>query len=78
MRASTTWCRRRPRWAHPLLAPVLTQRTNVARVNLERMRANAIEAAEQCGILHIPEVVEPRKLEPVLASVEPRPQAGVL
>ena len=54
-----------------LLAPVLTQRTNVARVNLERMRANAIEAAEQCGILHIPEVVEPRKLEPVLAAWNP-------
>jgi 16S rRNA (uracil1498-N3)-methyltransferase len=54
-----------------LLAPVLTQRTNVARVNLERMRANAIEAAEQCGILRIPEVVEPRKLEPVLAAWNP-------
>ena len=33
---------------------VLTQYTQVARVNLERMQANAIEAAEQCGILAIP------------------------
>lgn len=53
------------------LVPVLTQRTNVARVNLERMRANAIEAAEQCGILHIPEVAEPSKLELVLAQWGP-------
>src|SRR3954452_14138274 len=32
------------------LRPVLTRRTIAERVNLERMRANAIEAAEQCGI----------------------------
>ena len=42
------------------LAPVLTQRTVPGRVNLDRMRANAIEAAEQCGILAVPEVAEPR------------------
>ena len=33
------------------LQPVITQHTQVSRVNLERMRANAVEAAEQCGIL---------------------------
>ena len=38
------------------LQPVLTRHTHVARVNLDRMRANAIEAAEQCGILHVPTV----------------------
>jgi 16S rRNA (uracil1498-N3)-methyltransferase len=38
------------------LQPVITRHTQVARVNLERMRANAIEAAEQCGILHVPTV----------------------
>ena len=37
------------------LRPVITRRTQVARVNRERMRANAIEAAEQCGILAIPD-----------------------
>jgi len=37
--------------------------TQTERVNLERMRANAIEAAEQCGILTIPEIAEPRKLD---------------
>ena len=33
------------------LQPVLTRHTQVSRVNVERMRANVIEAAEQCGIL---------------------------
>ena len=41
------------------LQPVITRYTQVARVNLERMRANAIEAAQQCGILTLPEVAEP-------------------
>jgi 16S rRNA (uracil1498-N3)-methyltransferase len=41
------------------LVPILTRHTQVARVNLERMRANAIEAAEQCGVLAVPEVAEP-------------------
>ena len=41
------------------LQPVLTRFTQVARVNGERMRANVIEAAEQCGILSIAEVAEP-------------------
>jgi 16S rRNA (uracil1498-N3)-methyltransferase len=50
------------------LAPVLTERTVPSRVNLDRMRANAIEAAEQCGILTIPEVAEPRRLEAVLSD----------
>jgi 16S rRNA (uracil1498-N3)-methyltransferase len=50
------------------LAPVISRRTQVARVNLERMRANAVEAAEQCGILNLPEVVEPVALDKLLAS----------
>jgi 16S rRNA (uracil1498-N3)-methyltransferase len=53
------------------LCPVLTEFTQVARVNSERMRANAIEAAEQCGILSIPEVEPPRKLSDVLSEWEP-------
>lgn len=44
------------------LRPVITRRTNVDRVNTERMRANVIEAAEQCGILRLPEVAEPMPL----------------
>ncbi len=42
-----------------LLQPVITRHTQVARVNLERMRANVIEAAQQCGILSVPAVAEP-------------------
>lgn len=52
-----------------LLQPVITRHTQVARVNLERMQANAIEAAEQCGILSIAEVARPQPLERALASI---------
>jgi 16S rRNA (uracil1498-N3)-methyltransferase len=50
------------------LSPVLTRRTVGERVNLERMRANAIEAAEQCGILSIPQIDPPLRLEARLAG----------
>jgi 16S rRNA (uracil1498-N3)-methyltransferase len=50
------------------LLPVITQRTQVSRVNLERMRANVIEAAEQCGILNIAAVAEPMPLTGFLAN----------
>ena len=43
------------------LRPVITRQTQVSRVNLERLQANAIEACEQCGVIWIPEIapVEP-------------------
>lgn len=50
------------------LRPVITARTVAGRVNLERMRANAVEAAEQCNLVWIPEVMEPEKLDRVLAQ----------
>ena len=50
------------------LRPVTTRRTQVARVNLERMRANAIEAAEQCGILVVPEICAVAPLASALAD----------
>ncbi len=50
------------------LSPVLTEFTQVSRVNLQRMQANVIEAAEQCGVLAIPKVDPPRKLTDVLAG----------
>lgn len=50
------------------LQPVLTRHTIAERVNGERMRANVIEAAEQCGILRIPAVAAPERLDRVLAS----------
>src|SRR6187549_782148 len=43
------------------LQPVLTRHTQAERVNLARIRANAIEAAEQCGILYVAQVAEPVK-----------------
>jgi 16S rRNA (uracil1498-N3)-methyltransferase len=50
------------------LQPVFTRRTIVGRVNTDRMRANAIEAAEQSGRLSVPEIREPMNLEKLLAS----------
>jgi 16S rRNA (uracil1498-N3)-methyltransferase len=52
------------------LQPVLTRFTQVGRVNSERMRANAIEAAEQCGILSIAAVAEPVTLDRYLGQRE--------
>ncbi len=51
-----------------VLQPVLTHHTQVTRVNLDRVTANAREAAEQCGILSLPTVREPVKLEHLLAD----------
>ncbi len=45
------------------LCPVFTRHTNTARVNIERMRANAIEASEQCRRLTVPEIAQPLTLE---------------
>jgi 16S rRNA (uracil1498-N3)-methyltransferase len=53
------------------LQPVVTRHTQAERVNTARMRANAVEAAEQCGILSLPEVAEPQPLAQILASIEP-------
>jgi len=48
------------------LQPVVTRHTQTSRVNTERMRANVVEAAEQCGILSIAEVAEPLNLQKFL------------
>ncbi|MGF1660117.1 MAG: 16S rRNA (uracil(1498)-N(3))-methyltransferase [Rubrimonas sp.] len=50
------------------LRPVFTRFTNSERVNVERLRAHAVEAAEQCGILSVPEVDPPATLDAVLAD----------
>lgn len=54
-----------------ILQPVITQHTQVARIGIERIEANAIEAAEQCGVLAIPAVREPLKLERLLDEWDP-------
>src|ERR1700740_2342171 len=51
--------------------PCLTRRAQVTRINLERMRANAIEAAEQCGIVTLPEIHAPLTLERLIAAFDP-------
>lgn len=54
-----------------VLQPVLTRRTQVSRLNLDRLQANAIEAAEQCGILALPQIRPELPLEAALAILEP-------
>ncbi len=50
------------------LRPVMTRRTQVARLNLERIAANAIEAAEQCDLVWTPEVLPVEPLEKALSG----------
>jgi 16S rRNA (uracil1498-N3)-methyltransferase len=54
------------------LQPVMTRFTQVSRVNSERMRANVVEAAEQCGILSLADVVEPVPLDRYLGQRDPQ------
>lgn len=56
------------------IQPVFTRRTIVDRVNVERMAANAIEAAEQSGRLTIPEIALAQTLEKALANWNPSRQ----
>ncbi len=53
------------------LTPVVTRRTQVRRVNPARLKANAIEAAEQCGVLAVPETAEAVELPEFLAAFPP-------
>jgi 16S rRNA (uracil1498-N3)-methyltransferase len=48
------------------LRPVLTRRTVVDRLNLDRLRAHMIEAAEQCGRTALPALSEPIRLDALL------------
>ncbi|MBI4365671.1 MAG: 16S rRNA (uracil(1498)-N(3))-methyltransferase [Deltaproteobacteria bacterium] len=52
------------------LQPVITRHTQVARVNLARMQANAIEAAQQCGVLTLPEIKEPVSFKTVAGTAD--------
>jgi 16S rRNA (uracil1498-N3)-methyltransferase len=49
------------------LFPVMTRRTVAERVNLERLRAHAVEAAEQTERLSVPILAEPAQLDQVIA-----------
>ena len=50
------------------ILPVLTERTNTARINRERLLAIATEAAEQCERLTLPRIDEPARLSALLAA----------
>src|SRR5665647_3510386 len=52
------------------LQPVITRHTQVARLNLERMHANAIEAAQQCGVLSLPEIKEPVAFKTIAGNAD--------
>ncbi len=57
------------------LVPVLTRRTVVERLNLDRLRAHIVEAAEQCERTSLAELAEPQKLGALLAGW---PEARIL
>ena len=52
------------------LQPVVTRRTQVARLNHDRLSANAVEAAEQCGRLDVPPVEPERPLAAYLEALD--------
>jgi 16S rRNA (uracil1498-N3)-methyltransferase len=59
------------------IQPVLTRFTQVTRVPPERLRANAIEAAEQCEVLNVPEILPAMALDRLVAGW-PAAQGGRL
>ncbi len=61
------------------IRPVLTQHTVVRKVNMERLRTNAMEAAEQCNLVFVPEVLDAQPLEKLLADwPEQEPQRRII
>lgn len=50
------------------IMPVLTRYTNMDRIQIDRLRAYAMEATEQCGGTFVPEVTDIQKLSDVLAD----------
>jgi 16S rRNA (uracil1498-N3)-methyltransferase len=55
------------------LRPVITRRTIAERINIDRLRSNVIEAAEQCNLVGLPDVLEPEPLD-ILLSRWDRPR----
>jgi len=51
-----------------VIQPIITERTQADHVNLDRLRAIAVEAAEQCERLAVPEIRAPLKLPQLLAA----------
>jgi 16S rRNA (uracil1498-N3)-methyltransferase len=55
-----------------VLQPVTTQFTQQRNLNLDKMRSWATEAAEQCGVLAIPDICAPVTLDALLAGWNPK------
>jgi 16S rRNA (uracil1498-N3)-methyltransferase len=53
------------------LQPVITRRTIVDKLNLDRMRSHIVEAAEQCGRTALATISEPLKLDQFLCDRDP-------
>ena len=53
------------------LCPVFTERTNTARLKVDRLHAITTEAAEQCGRLTLPQIDDPQSLEALLSAWPP-------
>ncbi len=59
-----------------VLWPVRTRHTQAGRINMDRLRARIVEAAEQCGRPGLPDLRDPATLESMLAAWDPaRPLA---
>lgn len=56
------------------IQPVQTDFTNSERIRIDKQRAHAVEAAEQCGITYVPEVAELRKLSGLIDAWPPERQ----
>ena len=54
------------------IRPVLTHHTQTTKINVDRLARNAVEAAEQCGILSIPQCLEPVRLAGLLKDWDPQ------
>src|ERR1700758_3407515 len=52
------------------IRPVVTERTNADHTRVDRLEAIAVEASEQTGRLDVPQVLEPVKLEKLIAGWE--------
>ena len=50
------------------ILPVQTRHTNAERIRQDRLQAHAIEAAEQCGATHVPEVTDLQPLDRLLTK----------
>ncbi len=74
-RGSISSPRRRPKLGAAVIQPVITARTVVTRLKDERLQANAVEAAEQCGLVAVPAVREAAKLVGAARALE-RGRAG--